>query len=331
MIVKKIVFHHIIKELKGTPRLKCSDKLLPINATVIEFVEKLIKNYSSKNPTQGTFKADKTNYPFQSKADDYVKNDDFLKFTQDSMTILESKINISTTTGGYVVFVHYEEKKVDFLITAMLDKSAQFTVDDENLDIAKLMTLDVEKLARANRLNFNKWKANDVLYLSFIKGTREVSKYFIDFIGSTDITSAKENFAKLNEATNKYFVHNNLSVLEKDKIKDNISNYVVDCFQNGNDVELISISSIINAQDPNSFLNFISDKELEVSGKIAINKKTDFDTLFRNRVSEKGYTLVFDKSLIKTKKIQHIGNQIIINDVPAEYIKTYFEDDEPVK
>jgi nucleoid-associated protein YejK len=247
------------------------------------------------------------------------------------MTILESKINIATTTGGYVVFVHYEEKKVDFLITAMLDKSAQFTVDDENLDIAKLMTLDVEKLARANRLNFNRWKANDVLYLSFIKGTREVSKYFIDFIGSTDITSAKENFTKLNEATNRYFVHNNLSVLEKDKIKDNISNYVVDCFQKGNDVELVSISSIINAQDPNSFLDFISDKELEVSGKIAINKKTDFDTLFRNRVSEKGYTLVFDKSLVKTKKIEHIGNQIIINDVPAEYIKNYFEDDEPVK
>ena len=83
------------------------------------------------------------------------------------------------------------------------------------------------------------------MYLSFIKGTREVSKYFIDFIGSTDITSAKENFLKLNEATNKYFVHNNLSVLEKDKIKDNISNYVVDCFQKGNDVELVSISSII--------------------------------------------------------------------------------------
>ncbi|NDP27270.1 MAG: hypothetical protein GZ087_07580 [Flavobacterium sp.] len=330
MIVKKIVFHHIVKELKGTPKLKCSDKLLPINETVIEFVEKLIKNYSSKNPTQGTFKEDKLNYPFQSKADEYVKNDDFLKFTQESMTILESKINISTTTGGYVVFVHYEEKKVDFLITAMLDKSAQFTVDDKNLDIAKLMTLDVEKLARANRLNFNRWKAKDVLYLSFIKGTREVSKYFIDFIGSTDITSAKENFLKLNEATNKYFVHNNLSVLEKDKIKDNISNYVVDCFQKGNDVELVSISSIINAQDPNSFLDFISDKELEVSGKIAINKKTDFDTLFRNRVSEKGYTLVFDKSLVKTKKIEHNGNQIIINDVPAEYIKNFFEDDEPI-
>jgi nucleoid-associated protein len=329
MIVKKIVFHHIVKELKDKPILKCSDRLLPVNDTVIEFVVKLIKNYSSKNPTQGTFKEDKANYPFQSKVDDYIKDDDFLKFTQESMKILEKEINKSTTTGGYVVFVHYEEKKVDFLITAMLDKSAQFTVDDKNLDIAKLMTLDVEKLARANRLNFNKWQALDVLYLSFIKGTRDVSKYFIDFIGSTDITSAKENFIKLSDATNKYFVDNNLSILEKDKIKDNISNYIVDCFEKGKDVELISISSIINAQEPNSFLDFISDKELEVSGKISINKRADYDTFFRNRVSEKGYTLVFDKSLVKTKKIEHIGNQIIINDVPAEYIKNFFEDDEP--
>lgn len=331
MIVKKIVFHHIVKELKDTPILKCSDKLLPVTDTVIEFVEKLIKNYSSKNPTQGTFKEDKANYPFQSKVDDYIKNDDFLNFTQESMKILEKEINKSTTTGGYVVFVHYEEKKVDFLVTAMLDKSAQFTVDDEKLDIAKLMTLDVEKLARANRLNFNRWQAQDVLYLSFIKGTRDVSKYFIDFIGSTDITSAKENFIKLSEATSKYFVDKNLGVLEKDKIKDNISNYIVDCFEKGKDVELISISSIINAQEPNSFLDFISDKKLEVSGKISINKRADYDTFFRNRVSEKGYTLVFDKSLVKTKKIEHIGNQIIINDVPAEYIKNFFEDDEPAK
>jgi nucleoid-associated protein len=330
MIVKNIVFHHILKEIKGTPSLKCSDKLLPINETVVEFVEKLIKNYSSKNPTQGTFKEDKSNYPFQTKVENYLNDNNFLSFTQDSMKILEKEINKSSTTGGYVVFVHYEEKKVDFIITAMLDKSAQFTVDDKNLDIAKLMTLDVEKLARANRLNLKRWIAKDVLYLSFIKGTRDVSKYFIDFIGSTDITSAKENFLKLNEATSKYFIHNNLSILEKDKIKDNISSYVVDCYQKGNDVELVSISSIINAQEPNSFLDFISDKELEVSGKIAINKRTDFDTLFRNRVTEKGYTLVFDKSLVKTKKIEHKGNQIIINDVPSEFIKTFFEDDESI-
>jgi nucleoid-associated protein len=327
MTVVNIVFHHIIKELKGKASLKCSDKLLPINVTVNEFVTKLIKNYSSKNPTQGTFQDDPDNYPFQKKIESYLTDDNFLVFTQDSMKILERAIDIPTTTGGYVVFVHYTEKNVDFLITAMLDKAAQFTVDDENLDIEKLMTLDVEKLARANRLNIKRWEDKDVLYLSFIKGTRAVSKYFIDFIGSTDITSSKENFDKLKDATNRYFIENNIKALEKDKIKDRISSYLVDCFDNKKDVELDSISSLINSQEPKSFLDFVNVKELEVSGKISVHRKSDFDTFFRNKIIEKGYSLFFDKSLIKTKKITHIGNQIIINDVPDELINLAFDDE----
>lgn len=327
MTVVNIVFHHIIKEIKGKASLKCSDKLLPINATVNEFVAKLIKNYSSKNPTQGTFQDDSDNYPFQKKVESYITDGDFLAFTQESMRILERAIDIPTTTGGYVVFVHYTEKNVDFLITAMLDKAAQFTVDDENLDIEKLMTLDVEKLARANRLNIKRWTDKDILYLSFIKGTRAVSNYFIKFIGSTDITSSKENFDKLKEATNRYFIENNIKALEKDKIKDKFKAYFDVCFEQKKDAELESISSLINDQEPKAFLDFIKEKELEVSGKIAIHRRTDFDSFVRNRVSEKGYSLVFDESLKKTNKIMYTGNQIIINDVPDELIKLAFDDE----
>ncbi len=326
MTVVNIVFHHVIKELKGKASLKCSDKLLPINATVNEFVTKLIKNYSSKNPTQGTFQDDSDNYPFQIKVGSYLTDGDFLIFTQDSMKILERAIDIPTTTGGYVVFVHYTEKNVDFLITAMLDKAVQFTVNDENLDIEKLKTLDVDKLARANRLNIKRWTENDVLYLSFIKGTRAVSNYFLDFIGSTDITSSKENFDKLKVATNRYFIEKKIKTLEKDQIKDRITAYLTECLELKKDAELSSISALINSQEPKDFLKFIKEKELEVSGKITINRKSDFDSFVRNRVSETGYTLVFDESLKKTNKITYKGNQIIINDVPDELIKSAFDD-----
>lgn len=327
MTVTNIVFHHIIKELQGKASLKCSDKLLPVTETVNEFVTKLIKNYSSKNPTQGTFEEDGDNYPFQKKVDSYLTDGDFLTFTQESMKILEKEIDKPNTTGGYVVFVHYVEKNVDFLITAMLDKAAQFTVDDENLDIEKLMTLDVEKLARANRLNIKRWKDKDILYLSFIKGTRAVSNYFIKFIGSTDITSSKENFDKLKEATNRYCNEHKIKGLEKDKIKDKMTAYFLDCLEKNKDAELNSVSSLINEREPQAFLDFINENGIEVSGKIAINRRSDFDTFIRNKISEKGYTLTFDESLKKTKKIEHKGNQIIINDVPDEYIKTLFENE----
>lgn len=325
MTVTNIVFHHIEKEQQGKASLNCSDKLLPINQTVDEFVAKLIKNYNHRNPTQGTFEKDADNYPFQKKVDSYLTDGDFLVFTQESMKILEKEIDKPNTTGGYVVFVHYNYGDADYLITAMLEKSIQFTVNDINLDIEKLKTLDVEKLARANRLNIKRWKDGDVLYLSFIKGTRAVSNYFVDFIGSTDITSSKDNFIKLKEATNRYCNEHNIKGLEKDKIKDKMTAYFLDCLDKNKDAELKSVSSLINDREPEAFLDFINENEIEVSGKIAINRRSDFDTFIRNKLKEKGYTLTFDESLKKNKKIEHKGNQIIINNVPDEDIKRLFE------
>jgi nucleoid-associated protein YejK len=47
MEIKNIVLHHIEKEINGKPTLKCSDKLITVNPTVIESIEKLIKIYGA--------------------------------------------------------------------------------------------------------------------------------------------------------------------------------------------------------------------------------------------------------------------------------------------
>jgi len=328
MEIENIVLHHVIKELKGKPVLKCSKKLLKKDETVNEFVKTLIKNYSSKNPTQGTFEVDATNFPFQTKCKTYFEDKDFLKFTTEAMDILKKEIDIATTTGGYVVFVHYIEKKIDYIITAMLDKSTQFTVDDdkEDLGIEKLMALDIEKLARANRINIDKWIKNDTLYLSFIKGTREVSKYFVQFIGSTDITSSKENFRKLKDSVDIYIREKKLSKSRKDKIRESISVYIGKCYTEKNDVDLDSISSLIDNENPKSFTDFLLEKEIEVSDKISIYKKSDYETFTRNKVKEDGYTLTFEKALIKNKKITKQGNSIIIHNVAADILTLVFEE-----
>ena len=82
MEIKNIVLHRIDKELKEKSSLTNSEKLMTIDETVVEFVEKLLKIYNLKNPSQATFEEDKVNYPFQEKVKAYTKDDDFLKFTQ---------------------------------------------------------------------------------------------------------------------------------------------------------------------------------------------------------------------------------------------------------
>lgn len=326
MEIKNIVLHHIEKEINGKPTLKCSDKLITISPIVNEFVDKLIKTYGSKNPSQGTFEDDKENYPFQTKVKNYLDDNDFLKFTIDSMNILKMTIDINTTTGGYVVFVHYVQNKVDFIITAMMDKSAQYTNTDD-LGIEKLMALDVEKLARANRLNFDKWNNSEGRYLTFIKGTRQISQYFIKFIGATDISSAKENFKVLKDSIKQFCVSNKISIIKQNEISVNMSSYFDNCYAEKKEVEIESVSSIINPEEPTAFLGFIEDSEIEISGNISIHNRSDFYTFTRGNLKEKGYNLVFNKELIKLKKITRVGNDIIIHNVPLDKLNSIFDTD----
>ena len=297
MELKNIVLHHIKREENQVPTLNLSDHLLDKNDTTVnEFVEKLVKSFGSKNPTYGEFQEDDTAYPFQNLVSDYRTDDDFLKFSTESMKLLEKEIQVPHAKGGYVVFTHYKRNQTEFLITIMLDKSEQFTINDNSLDIRKLKTLDVDKLARANRVNINKWENSDDLYLSFIKGTRDLSSYFQKFIGNTDLTSSKKNSQNLKDAISKYMRKEDFNDAQKEEANQKISDYLLKQFQKEEDVEINAISAHINPENPNGFIEFVqSDDKIEVSGNYRLSQKTDFNIFHRAKLTGNGYKVEFEK------------------------------------
>lgn len=327
MKLKNIVLHHIKREENQNPILKISDHLLDkADVVVLEFVEKLIKNFGAKNPTYGTFQSDAVVYPFQNLVQNYTKDSDFLKFSTKSMKLLEKEIQVPQAKGGYVVFTDYRQNGRDFLVTIMLDKSEQFTIDDTSLDIQKLKTLDIDRLARANRINFKKWNNGDDLYLSFIKGTRDISNYFQKFIGNTDLTSSKINSKNLKNAISKYLRVKDYDEERKEKVNGNINDYLEKQFYGAEDVHLSAIAAHINPDSPNSFVKFIQeDDEIEVSGNYRLTKKADFNMFHRARIIGNGYKVEFEKNLIKTNKVIRQGNDIVFKNLPEEELNRAFE------
>lgn len=326
MELTNIVLHQVIKNQNTTASLNCSNHLLDNSEpTVLEFMEKLIKNFKLRSPTLGQFQADKENFPFQEKVSQYQSDNDFLKFTKESMGILKKEIDIPQTVGGYVVFCHYKQKNEDFLVIMMLDKSPQFTVDDTSLDIKKLQTLDIEKLARASRLNISKWNDNKELYLAFIKGTKAVSNYFQRFIGNTDLTSAKVNAKNLKKALSKFMRVNNYADDKIDHIYYDIKRYMDGRYANEEDVELDAVSAIVSPdEDPVAFKNFIHREDMDVSGSFRLNKKDDYRNMYRSVVKERGYRLEFDRALITQGKIVRDGKNIVISDVNEKTLNEEF-------
>jgi nucleoid-associated protein YejK len=323
MKLKHIVLHQIIKEQMGKPTLKTSDSLLPISEVTEEFVDKIIKSYAAKNPTYGVFEKNKEIYPFQTYVEGFRKGGSFLNFSKKAMKILKKEIDSPTTTGGYVVFILYSESKVDFLITIMLDNSISFSVNDANLTIKKLQSLDIERLARANRINFDKWKNDEPQYLSFIKGTRGISLYFQKFIGSTDLTSSRENTNNLKDAMAKYMGDKGYTSEEKKSAYHKVNDYAKQKYDMDEDLELNAIAVLIDEMTPEGFTNYIQDNEdLEVSGSFRVTQKTHLKFLTWQTVKEKGYSLEFDRGLIG-KKIRKIGSDIVIKNVPAGVLKEF--------
>ena len=326
MELHNIVLHHIRREENQLPELNCSDHLLDSTENVvIEFVEKLIKSFGSKNPTYGKFQDDATTYPFQSLITDFKDDNDFLKFSIESMNLLEKEIQVPQAKGGYVVFTSYTQNGQEFLITIMLDKAEQFTIDDDSLDIRKLKTLDIDKLARANRLNIDKWENNDDLYLAFIKGTRDVSSYFQKFIGNTDLTSSKKNSQNLKNAVSKFMREQGFSSEQKDEANGRISGYLDKQFETERDVELSAIAAHLNPDDPSVFIDFVQNEDVEVSGNFRLSKKSDYFMFRKSRVSGSGFKLEFEKNLIKQGKIIREDNDIVIKDLPEDMLDREFD------
>ncbi len=317
MELKNIVLHQIIKEVHGDPTLNLSHRLLVIDEITIEFVKTLVKSYISKSPTYGTFDEDRVNNPFQTSVKNYFQNHDFLTFSKESMNTLKKAISKPQTKGGYVVFIHYKEKTEDFIVTVMLDNSTQFTVDTNNLDIKRLLGLDIEKVARANRINWKQWNNDKESYLSFIKGTRGVSDYFAkDFIGCTDYKSARKNAKQLEKAINHYMNENNFDNDRKQETRKKLKEYTDQQIKNEQDIMINSIAAYIDPANPDNFVNYINQNELEV-GNFRSTNLNDFKGFKIKTVAGKDYKLEYQRNaddIIPDKK----NRQIIIKNIPIE-------------
>ena len=90
------------------------------------------------------------------------------------------------STGGHVLFAHYQQGMTDYLAIALLHHSEGVLVTDD-LDVTPSRHLDLSQLHLAARINVSGWLNNkhSKQYISFIQGKsgKKASEYFRDFIG----------------------------------------------------------------------------------------------------------------------------------------------------
>ena len=323
MQLHQLILHKLLKEQNGIAKLELREKPYLITDTERDFVSEAKEVYYHKsNPNYGIFQDNVISYPYQTMVNNYLENKvDFLQFTKNAMEHFFAIINKEPqATGGSVIFAHYTVNAEAFILIMMLNSKKQYNVNAE-LGLYDLFVLDIEKLDLANTLNITKWKNGEDVYLSFTRGRKDISKYFRNFIGCTDQTTAKQSSNSFKGALLDYIESLNLKNPEKEEMKNNVFNYCVNKIKKNEDISLSHISSMIDEKNPDLFQKFAASEKYGVSALIKGHRQTLKSLKFYVYRSKK-LSIEFDSSLMDQSIFYNEKkNELRIKDVPEELKK----------
>ena len=190
MPIRHCIVHLIDKKPDGTPAvLHARDSELAESSAIEYLLADLNESYNAKQgKAWGFFHAESGAHPFSGWLKDYLdEGRDFTQFSRTAVEHLQKLMEESNlSTGGHVLFAHYQQGMTDYLAIALLHHSEGVAVTSE-LDVTPSRHLDLGQLHLAARINLSEWQNNkqSKQYISFIKGKngKKVSEYFRDFIG----------------------------------------------------------------------------------------------------------------------------------------------------
>lgn len=331
MILENLILHRVDKievnkSNKFVPRFRGEE--LQITSVTNDFAERLNKSFSRSRPTRGVFDDSKGYNAFQSALIEPFLNGDisFIEFSKKATGELADKIPLQAE-GGILVFMNFiSSDSTQFLTIAMLEHSTQYK-ENVDLSIEALETLATEKLARAVKIDVMDYQGTDLdtQYLSFIKGTRSISKFFQKFVGATDLKSAAKNVKILHDTVVDYCTDLGLTPRETDDVKMRIKEYLENVRRENEEVSLSVVGGLIDQNNSDGFEEYIQEHDLEVSDRFIIDKPSDNGPFKRSVVTVASGSVKLDFSVEGKEYISRYSeDSLVVSGIDPEWIEREF-------
>jgi len=328
--LKGFVIHQVIKIAgERTTTLKEAETLIKTTKKEKQFVGRINKAYSQKSPIYGIFgEVDPT---FKNLLGEYVADNDFLSFSSKAVAHYEHVLSTSApATGGFVIFTHYlnSENNNDYILVLTINNKDGYMVSETDLTIKDIKNIDLSKVDVACQINITKWQKieseldkDSKTYLSFAKGIKDVSYYFMSFIDCADKTTNTESTKRLIVAFNGYCKKKGYSHKDTLKKRNEVFEYCDNCMKDKKEISLSTISAILTPDNPSEFEEFASDEEYGVNPIIS-GDKTQLKKLRYIYYKDNDITVGFDNNLLG-KDIFYDSNkkQLTFKNLPSNLIK----------
>lgn len=298
--VKKNQFDKVVIVNKRTAEIN-------VKKTQLTFFEKLLEAYYKRsNPAYGVFDKNTISYPYQGLVTDFLDTKTTFKdFSIKALDHFVSKIKDETNaTGGFFLVAYFTSQKIPFMAIIMVNNMTNYDIDETSLDIVEKATLDIEKVDVANIINLNKWKLKDTTYLTFTKGRKKISEYFISFIGCTLLTDSRHYSKNLKAAFNDFLVSERFTEDQKINYKMNAYSYLRGKSKTKTDISLTEFANILFPENPETLINHLTKEEYQINPTFKCDMGTfkDYQYIFYNG---KDLNFRFHRSLITDQRITY--------------------------
>lgn len=142
MPIHHAIVHLIEKKPDGTPAvLHARDAELGDSQAIENLLADLNESYNAKNKAWGFFQGESGAYPFSGWLGEYLEGDrDFVGFSREAVEHLQKLMEESNlSTGGHILFAHYQQGMTDYLAIALLHHSEGVAVN-ESLEVTRRAT-----------------------------------------------------------------------------------------------------------------------------------------------------------------------------------------------
>jgi nucleoid-associated protein len=325
MPIRHSIIHQIDKKPDGTPAvLHVSDSELCDSEAMNNLVADLNESYNAKaGKAWGFFHEESGAYPFSGWLKVYLDGGcDFASLSHQAVEHLQKLMEESNlSTGGHVLFVHYQQGMTDYMTIAMLHHREGVTVG-EALDVAPTKHLDLGQLHLAARINLSEWRNNSQSrqYISYLKGKqgRKVSEYFRDFIGCQEGIDGPSETRTLLKAFSDYVESEDLAEDQARMKTATLVDYATAQAKLGEAITLEELSGLLDEERPKAFYDHIRNKDYGLSPEIPADKRT-LNQFRRFTGRTDGLSISFESHLLGSKvEFDQARDTLIIRNLPTQ-------------
>ncbi|MBH3414726.1 nucleoid-associated protein YejK [Pseudomonas putida] len=327
MPIRHCIVHLIDKKPDGSPAvLHARDTELGASDAIENLLADLNESYNAKQgKAWGFFHGESGAYPLSGWLKQYLEDEkDFTAFSRTAVEHLQKLMEESNlSTGGHILFAHYQQGMTDYLAIALLHHSEGVAVNAE-LDVTPSRHLALGQLHLAARINLSEWKnnQNSRQYISFIKGKngKKVSDYFRDFIGCQEGVDGPGETRTLLKAFSDFVESEDLPEEAAREKTQTLVEYATTQTKLGEPVTLEELSSLIDEDRPKAFYDHIRNKDYGLSPEIPADKRT-LNQFRRFTGRAEGLSISFEAHLLGDKvEYDEAAGTLIIKGLPTTLV-----------